>query len=95
MAVVGVLVLELRLEHVVSIKDRRNVLRALKARLRARHNIAVAEIGGPGLVNQATVAAVTVSGDRPFAARVLQAVEDDAVEMLGGVLVSASVEWMD
>lgn len=95
MPVIGVLHLEIRIEHAQSLKDRRNVIRSLKARLRSRHNVAVAEIGPSGILNRATVSAVTISGDRVFAEKVLQAVEEDAENVLGGMLESSDVEWVE
>jgi hypothetical protein len=95
MPVIGVLHLELRIDHAESLKDRRNVIRGLKARLRARHNVAVAEIGPATLLNRALVSAATISGDRVFAEKVLRAVEDDAASVLGGMLESSYVEWVE
>jgi uncharacterized protein YlxP (DUF503 family) len=95
MPIIGVLHLELRIEHAQSLKDRRNVLRSLKARLRARHNVAVAEIGPSGILNRALVSAVTLANDRTFAEKVLQAVEEDAAAILGGMLESSGIEWVE
>jgi uncharacterized protein YlxP (DUF503 family) len=95
MPVIGVLHLELRIEHAQSLKDRRNVIRSLKARLRSRHNVAIAEIGPSGVLNRALVSAVTISNDRTFAEKVLQAVEEDAAGVLGGMLESSGVEWVE
>ena len=95
MPVIGVLHLELRIEHAESLKDRRNVIRSLKARLRSRHNVAVAEIGPSNILNRALVSAVTISNDRTFAEKVLQAVEQDAADVLGGMLESSGVEWVE
>ena len=95
MPVIGVLHLELRIEHAESLKDRRNVIRSLKARLRSRHNVAVAEIGPTSLLNRALVSAVTISNDRTFAEKVLQAVEEDAAGVLGGMLESSGIEWVE
>ncbi|MBI2685125.1 MAG: DUF503 domain-containing protein [Acidobacteria bacterium] len=95
MPIIGVLHLELRIEHAQSLKDRRNVIRSLKARLRSRHNVAVAEIGPTNLLNRALVSAVTISSDRTFAEKVLQAVEEDAAGVLGGMLESSGVEWVE
>jgi len=63
MPIIGVLHLELRIEHAESLKDRRNVIRSLKARLRSRHNVAVAEIGPSDFLNRALVSAVDVRGE--------------------------------
>jgi len=95
MAAIGVLTLELRLEESHSLKDKRNVVQGLKARLRQKFNVAVAEIAGQETWQSATVAAVTVSGDRIFAEKVLQSVEDEAAAILGGTLTSTSVEWVE
>lgn len=95
MPVLGVLHLELRIDHAQSLKDRRNVIRSLKARLRSRHNVAVAEIGPSDVLNRAVVGAVTISNDRTLAEKVLQAVEEDAAAVLGGMLESSGVEWVE
>ncbi len=95
MATVGVLTLELRMEHAHSLKDKRHVIKSLKERLRNRHNIAIAEIDHQDLWQRAVLAAVTVSGDREHAREVLAAVENEAAALVGASLVNASVEWLD
>ena len=95
MPVIGVLHLELRIDHAQSLKDRRNVIRSLKARLRSRHNVAVAEIGPSDILNRALVSAVTISNDRAFAEKMLQAVDEDAAAILGGMLESSGIEWVE
>jgi uncharacterized protein YlxP (DUF503 family) len=92
---IGVLTLELRLEESHSLKDKRHVVQGLKDRLRRKFNVAVSEIAHQDMWQRATVAAVTVSGDRGFAEKVLQGVEDEAAAILGGTLVESGVEWME
>jgi uncharacterized protein YlxP (DUF503 family) len=70
------------------------VVKSLKDRLRARFNVAVAEIGEQEMWQRAVVAAVTVSSDRKTAEEALQRVEEDASGVLGPMLVRAEVEWM-
>lgn len=94
MASVGVLTLELRLEHAHSLKDKRHVVEGLKARLRGKFNVAVAEIDYQDLWQRAALAAVTVSSDHANAEKVLRAVEDEAASLLGGELAGATVEWL-
>jgi uncharacterized protein len=94
MAAVGVLTLELRLENSHSLKDKRHVVQSLKDRLRAKFNVAVAEIDHQDLWQRAAVAAVTVSSDHVHAEKVLRSVEEEAAAMLGGELVDTSVEWL-
>ena len=74
MASVGVLTLELRLENSHSLKEKRHVVESLKARLRNKFNVAVAEIDHQDLWQRAAVAAVTVSSDHIHAEKVLQSV---------------------
>lgn len=95
MAAVGVLTLELRLEECHSLKEKRHWVKGLKDRLRARFNVAVAEIGDQELHNSAVVSAVTVSPSRESAAKVLAAAEEMAAGFLGEALVSATVEWLE
>ena len=95
MAAIGVLTLELRLEEAHSLKEKRHVVQGLKDRLRRKFNVAVAEIANQETWQRATVAAVTVSGDRVYAEKVLQTVEDEAAAILGGALAETAVEWME
>jgi uncharacterized protein YlxP (DUF503 family) len=94
MASVGVLTLELRLEGAHSLKDKRQVVQALKDRLRRKFNVAVAEIDYQDLWQRAAVAAVTVSPDRAYAEQLLRSVEDEAAAFLGRDLAGATLEWL-
>jgi hypothetical protein len=95
MAAVGILVLEIRLSEAFSLKDKRRWVKGLKDRLRAGHNVAVAEVQDQELWNVSTVAAVTVSGSRANAAKVLESCERVAAAHLGPQLVAASIEWLE
>jgi uncharacterized protein len=92
---VGVLTLELHIEGALSLKDKRHTVKSLKDRLRAKFNVAVAEIGYQDLWQRSLVSAVTVSGDHARAEEVLQRVEREAANLLGGILVGSSVEWIE
>ena len=94
MAAIGVLTLEIRVESSHSLKDKRHVVKSLKDRLRRKFNVAVAEIDYQDLWQRALVAAVTVASDHTHGERVLQSVEREAADILGGQLVGATVEWI-
>jgi uncharacterized protein len=94
MASVGVLTLELRLENSFSLKDKRQVVRSLKDRLRRKFNVAIAEIDYQELWQRAALAAVTVSSDHSYAEKLLQSVEQEAASLLGSELAGSSVEWL-
>ena len=93
MAVVGVLTLELRIEHAHSLKEKRHVVRSLKDRLRGKFNVSVAEIDDMDLHNSAVLAVATVSSSRPFAEKILQAVERETAHLTGPMLIRTEAEW--
>jgi uncharacterized protein YlxP (DUF503 family) len=95
MPTVGVLMLELRLPESHSLKDKRHTVKSLKDRLRAKFNVAVAEVDYQDLWQRALISAVTVSGDHAFAEQVLQSVEREAASLLGPQLVGVTVEWIE
>ncbi len=95
MATIGVLTLELRLDSSHSLKDKRHVVKGLKDRLRHKFNVSVAEIDYQDLWQRSVIAAVTVSCDHGRAESVLQSVEQEAASLLGPMLVSANVEWLE
>lgn len=94
MAAVGVLTLELRIEHAHSLKEKRHVVKSLRDRLRNKFNVSVAEIDDMDLHNSGVIAVATVSPSRPFAERVLQSVEREAAGLLGPMLVRVELEWL-
>ena len=63
---VALLTLELRIEGAHSLKDKRQVLRSLKDRLRAHFNVAVAELDHTDLWQRATVGVVSISDSRDY-----------------------------
>ncbi|MBC7924999.1 MAG: DUF503 domain-containing protein [Bryobacteraceae bacterium] len=92
---IGVLTMELQIEQAHSLKEKRHVVASLKDRLRSRFNVAVAEIGYQDFWQRSLISAVTVSGDHTRAEVILQAVEREAEGILGGMLVSTTVEWIE
>jgi len=94
MPAIGVITFELRMDDAHSLKDKRHYVRGLKDRLRNKFNVAVAEIDAQDSWQRGVVACVTVSSDQKYAEQLLQAVEREAASILGGILVSATVEWL-
>jgi len=91
---VGVITFELSLSEAHSLKDKRHFVKGLKDRLRTRCNVSVAEIDYQDSWQRGLVAAVTVSPDRTFAEKTLQAAEHEAASLLGPLLVGVTVEWL-
>jgi uncharacterized protein YlxP (DUF503 family) len=65
--VIGVCTLELNISTAASLKDKRQVVKSIIARLRNEFNISVAEVDRLDSWQSAIVAAVTVSSDREYA----------------------------
>ncbi|HEX3685395.1 MAG TPA: DUF503 domain-containing protein [Bryobacteraceae bacterium] len=94
MPAIGVLTLDIHVEHAHSLKEKRHVVKSLKDRLRERFNVAVAEIDHLDSWQNSVLAAVTVSNDRVHAEQILTAVEAHAASVLGGALTGTSIEWL-
>ena len=91
---IGVLTLDLHIDHAHSLKDKRQVVRSLKDRLRAKFNVATAEIDHQDSWQRAVIGVVTLAGDRSRVEEVLQLVEREAANMLGAYLVGAEIEYL-
>ena len=72
--VVGLVRLEIHLPYAQSLKDKRQVVRKLKERLRARFNVAVAELDHQELWQRGTVGGGSISNDNSHLAQVLETV---------------------
>ncbi len=75
---VATLTLELRIEHAQSLKDRRQVLRSLKDKLRHGFNVSVAELNVTDLWNTATVGIAAISDSRDYLRGQMELVEKAA-----------------
>lgn len=91
--VVGVLTLELHLPDAHSLKDKRQTLRKLKERLRARFNVAVAELDHQESWQRATVGVVSLSNDNLHLTQLLETVSAESEKILGGDLVESHIEY--
>ena len=80
MAIIS-LTLELRIEHAQSLKDRRQVVRSLKDRLRTSFNISVAELDAAELWNRATIGIVAISNSRDYLDGLMKKVESAATRI--------------
>lgn len=89
---VGLLTLEIYIPDSHSLKDKRQVLRSLKDRLRARFNVAVAELEGQDTWQRAQVGIVTLSNNAAHVEQSLQAVFAEAENLLGRDLVDHNLE---
>lgn len=92
--VVGLLTLDIHLPYAHSLKDKRQVVRRLKERLRARFNVAVAEVDHQDSWQRAQVGVLSLSNDRLHLAQQLEAASAEAENLLGGDLVGSQIEYL-
>ncbi|MBS1841219.1 MAG: DUF503 domain-containing protein [Acidobacteria bacterium] len=89
---VGLLTLELHIADAQSLKDKRQVLRSLKDKLRQKFNVAVAEMDHHDSWQRSVVGVVTLANEEKYVREVLQKVLDEADEILGSFLVNQAIE---
>jgi uncharacterized protein len=91
------LTLELRIEAAQSLKDKRQVVRSLKDRLRNSFNVSVAELDPSNLWNSATIGVVSISHSRDYLDGLMKNVERQANRItnnLGAEIVDSFVEFL-
>ena len=82
---IATLTLELGIEHAQSLKDRRQVVRSLKDKLRHGFNISVAELDDAMVWNRATLGVVAISSSAAYLAGQLREVESAARRIAVGL----------
>lgn len=88
---IAFLTLELRIEGAASLKDKRQVLRSMKDRLRSKFNVAVSELDPSDLWQRATIGVVSISGSRDYLEGLMSSVEREA----GRIASSTGAEVVD
>jgi uncharacterized protein len=94
---IAFLTLELHIEGAQSLKDKRQVVRSLKDRLRAGFNVSVAELDSSGLWNRATIGVVSVSDSRDYLDGLMNKVERHATRIAnnhGADLADSYLEYL-
>jgi uncharacterized protein YlxP (DUF503 family) len=94
---IAFLTLELSIEAAQSLKDKRQVVRSMKDRLRASFNVAVAELDATGIWNRATIGVVSVSGSRDYLDGLMKNVERMATRIAnngGAEITDSFVEFV-
>ena len=93
---IAFLTLELRIEAAHSLKDKRQVLRSLKDKLRASFNVSVAELDAADLWQRATVGVVSISGSRDYLRGLMEKVERSAARIAnnaGAEITDSFIEY--
>jgi len=88
---IGLLTLEVVIPYAQSLKDKRQVIRSLRDRLK-KFNISIAECGHQELWQRSTLAIVAIAYDHAILERTLQTVTDEAEKILDGNLAQCEIE---
>ena len=81
---VACLMLELRIEAARSLKDKRQVVRSVKDRLRAHFNVSVAELDAVNAWQRATIGVAGISDSRDYLKGLMEKVEREATRIANG-----------
>ena len=89
---IGLLTLEIYIPEAHSLKDKRQVLRSLKDRLRGKFNVAVAELEGQDSWQRSVVGVVSLSNNNSHLEQSLRNVLEDSERLLGRDLIGHELE---
>jgi uncharacterized protein len=90
---IAVLTLELRIEHAHSLKDRRQVVRSLKDKLRNGFNISVAELDETVTWQSATIGVTAISRSRDYLTGLMEQVERASMRIANDLGAVVSDSW--
>jgi uncharacterized protein YlxP (DUF503 family) len=91
------LTVQISIPHAQSLKDRRQVVRSLKDKLRHGFNVSVAELDDASLWNRATLGVAAISGSSDYLAGQMREVDDALNRLantLGAEIVDSYVEML-
>jgi uncharacterized protein YlxP (DUF503 family) len=92
---IGLLTLEIHISDARSLKDKRQVLRSLKDRLRAHFNVAVSELDHQDVWQRSRVGVVSISGDGRHLEESMSAIAAESERVLGRDPVSQEIEYFE
>lgn len=92
---IAFLTLELRIEAAHSLKDRRQALRSVKDRLRAKFNVSVAELDPDDAWQRATIGVVAISHSRDYLDGLMKNVEREATRTANNAGADVTDSFVD
>ena len=89
------LTLEIEIPHAQSLKDRRQVVRSLKEKLRHSFNLAIAELDESTVWNRATIGIAVISGSSSYLNGQLQEIDRAAHRIAHGLSAEVTDSWVE
>ena len=91
---VGLLIAQIHLPGVASLKEKRQVLRRLKDRLREHYNVSVAEVEHQDLWQRAALGVVGIASARLPLEQTFARIRDEFERQTPGEILSCDVEYL-
>ena len=94
---IAFLTIEVHIEAARSLKDKRQVLRSMKDKLRQKFNVSVAEIEATDLWQRATIGVVSISDSRDYLESLMSSIERHASKLAnqtGAEVVDSFVDFL-
>jgi uncharacterized protein YlxP (DUF503 family) len=89
------LTVELSIPHAQSLKDRRQVLRSLKDKLRHGFNVSIAELDDASLWNRATLGLVAISSSSAYLAGQMRELDDALNRLCNTLGAEIADSWVE
>lgn len=90
---VAAMILDLRIEHAHSLKDRRQVVRSLKEKLAHGFNVSVAELDEALTWQSATLGIAAISRSRDYLTGQMREIESAATRIAAGLGAELTATW--
>ena len=92
--VIGLLEIDLHFPEAQSLKDKRQPLRSILARVRQNHNVSIAEVAHQNVWQRAGLAVVGVNTERASLDRMLDQILREVEETAGVVCAGEQRQWL-
>ena len=92
---VAVCVIQIHLPGVTSLKEKRQVLRSLKDRLRVHYNVSVAEVDHQDLWQRCTLGIAGIASARVPLEQTFSSIQGEVERRVPGEVLSCDVEYFD
>ncbi|HEY5057317.1 MAG TPA: DUF503 domain-containing protein [Acidobacteriaceae bacterium] len=89
------LTVEISIAHAQSIKDRRQVVRSMKDKLRHGFNVSVAELDDAALWNRATLGLVAISNSADYLAGQMREIDDALNRLATSLGADITDSWVE
>jgi uncharacterized protein YlxP (DUF503 family) len=89
------LIIELEIPHAQSLKDRRQVVRSIKDKLRHSFNLSIAELDDSAVWNRATLGIVTISSSMNYLTGQIHLIDDAVQRLAAGLSAEVSDSYVE